>query len=880
WKTLLTPPHPPLNLPTYPFQHERFWLETVPTARTSTSTTLAHPLLGALLDLPGAEESVFTGRLSAGTHSWLTDHTLLDTVIVPGTAFLELVVRAGEELGCDRVDELINEVPLVLPAAQSGVLLQVTVGRAEKEGRRTVTVYSRPDDAAPDVAWTRHLEGVLAADRKSPSFDFSAWPPIGAVPLEVDGFYADLVEAGYGYGPAFRGLRAAWRRDDELFVEVALSAEQQPHAGEFSVHPALLDAVLQAIILGGLEDRVEDQVRVPFAWRGIQKWSSGASRLRGRLVSDGNGGVAVQLADTDGIPVAQIESLLSRPVTADRLGVDRLGVGGWLFGVEWVRHEVCGVGDGAVRLCEVGEGDVRVVVSRVLGVVQEFLRDSGLSRLVVVTRGVVGPGCGDPVGAAVWGLVRSAQLEEPGRIVLVDTDDGDLSRSVFSVVAVGDEPQVVVRGGVVFVPRLKRIIESVSPRCRLDPEGTVLITGGTGALGMVLARHLVAEYGVRRLLLVGRAGGSVDFGELEVDVEVVACDVADRDAVAAVLDRIPAEHPLTGVVHAAGVLDDGVISTLTPERLDRVFGPKVDGALNLHELTRDTDLAMFVLFSSAAATLGSPGQGNYAAANGFLDGLAHRRNAEGLPAISLAWGPWDSGMAAGLVQRGGLKPLISAEGLALWDIALRSGCPVVAPMHLDMSVAAVDGVPSLLHELIRPKRPEVKVSAGADEPLPRRLHRLPGSERHRALLDLVRTEALSVLGRPTTDVLSADQAFREVGFDSLTAVELRNRLNGAMGVRLPVTVVFDHPTPHDLASRMKEELFPDAPPDACEKEIRKALATVPFDRLKEAGVVDVLLRLARTGTDAPTPRGDDEADLLDTMDAADLVRRALSGNER
>ena len=263
---------------------------------------------------------------------------------------------------------------------------------------------------------------------------------------------------------------------------------------------------------------------------------------------------------------------------------------------------------------------------------------------------------------------------------------------------------------------------------------------------MAVARHLVAEYGVRRLLLLSRSGGVVDLAGLDVDVEVVACDVADREAVAAVLGRIPAEHPLTGVVHAAGVLDDGVISALTPARLDTVFGPKVDGALNLHELTCDLDLAMFVLFSSAAGTLGSPGQGNYAAANGFLDGLAGQRHAEGLPATSLAWGPWDGGMATGLACRGGVKPLTSVEGMALVDIALCTGYPVLAPMHLEMSAAAVEDVPSLLRELVRPKRPTVSTSATSGETLAQRLHRTPEDKRSELLLELVLKTTAVVLG--------------------------------------------------------------------------------------------------------------------------------------
>ncbi|WP_169730371.1 type I polyketide synthase, partial [Amycolatopsis alba] len=742
------------DLPTYAFQHQRYW----PAAGSGAAATgLGHPLLGAMLDLPGTEELVFTGSFSRDRQPWLADHVLRDLVVVPGTALLELVLCAAEGAGCGRVEELTNEAPLLLP--EGGAQVQVTVGRADANGRRAVAVHSRPEAG---TGWTRNVQGTLTSDAMPPAFDLAEWPPAGAISLDVSGFYDDLRDRGYGYGPAFQGLRAAWRREGEIFVEVEVPGE---HADRFAVHPALADAVLQAITLGGFE--AGDEVRVPFAWRGIQTWSAGETRLRGRLAADGNGGVTVALADDSGAPVAEIESLLSRPVPDARWAA-----GGRLFEVEWVRSGR-GRGDHGFAVCEAGGGDVREVVSRVLA----FLRTAEARKLLVVTRGQIGPDRGDPAGHAVWGLVRAAQAEEPGRIVLADLDP-DASPGLVP----RNEPEVVIRGGAVFVPKLRPVTGRAAV---LDPDGTVLITGGTGALGQAVARHLSEAHGMRHLLLLSRSGGTTGIP----GARVVACDVADRDALAAVLDEIPAEHPLTGVVHAAGVLDDGVLGSLGKERLETVFAPKVDGALNLHELTRD--LSFFVLFSSIAGTLGNAGQGGYAAANGFLDGLARRRQAEGLPATSLAWGPWDIGMAVGLEPRGGLKPLATAEALALFDLAVGSGRAMLIPAWLEQGA------------IPKPRRAKSRLVLDGDP--------------HRTVLELVLAEAVSVV-RSGKDALKADQTFREVGFDSLTAVELRNRLVTATGAQLPATVVFDHPTPQALALRVHAALFPDAAVEPPERE--------------------------------------------------------------
>ena len=288
---------------------------------------------------------------------------------------------------------------------------------------------------------------------------------------------------------------------------------------------------------------------------------------------------------------------------------------------------------------------------------------------------------------------------------------------------------------------------------------------------------------------------------------------------------MPERHPLTAVVHAAGALDDGVLASLTPEQVDRAMAPKADAALHLHELTRDVDLTAFVLFSSAAATMGSAGQGNYAAANAVLDALAQHRRAHGRPATALAWGLWEppSGMTERLdevdrrrMRRVGAVGLSGAEGLALFDAATAIDEPVLVPARVDLAAMRAEigtgDVPALLRDLVGPvpATTPAEPSAGPANPL----GALPGGDRERYLLDLVRTHAAATLGHPSPDAVPAKRPFKDVGFDSLTAVELRNRLAGALGVRLPATLVFDHPTPVALAAYLLAELGGEPAPAA------------------------------------------------------------------
>uniref|UniRef100_UPI003D724614 type I polyketide synthase n=1 Tax=Streptomyces cucumeris TaxID=2962890 RepID=UPI003D724614 len=890
-----------VDLPTYAFQRERYWLETTgPVVSRNAAAGLGlgsadHPLLGAVVALADAEGFLLTGRLSVRTHPWLADHAVAETTLLPGTAFVELALRAGDAVGCDRLEELTLEAPLVLPD-DGAVQVQLTVGGPDAAGRRSVTVHSRPEDDS-EGSWTRHATGALTDSRasggdeeNSVAAELSVWPPAGAEPVTVDDLYERLAAMGLQYGAAFQGVQAAWRRGDEVFAEVALAEGQRSDAGRFGLHPALLDSALHAMASRPDEPERsagERRAGLPFVWSGVSLYATGADALRVRLAPAGTDAVSVFVADTTGAPVAMVTSLVTRAVSPEQLGAPPRVTDGALFRVAWrkvAQHTQApsaatpdrpeleelraAVAEGSEAVPDVvlasftthtddstdaDAGDpavVRSVTLRALEALQWWLAEERFagSRLVVVTRGAVSAVPGEDVtdlaAATVWGLVRSAQAEHPDRFVLLDVDDQELSGGVLDAVLASGEPQIAVRSGELLAPRLARatadgVTGLGSGPVRTDswnPDGTVLLTGATGTLGALVARHLVAEHGVRHLLLVSRSGRTAsgaseliaELAELGASVTVAACDTADRAALAELLASVPAEHPLTAVVHAAGVLDDGVVESLTAEQVETVLRPKVDAAVHLHELTRDLDLAAFVLFSSAAGTFGGAGQGNYAAANAFVDALAAHRRAHGLPAVSLGWGFWAerSGMTDHLadadvrrMRRAGIAALTSDEGLALFDatatpaIDSSTADAVLLPIRLDLPAlraqAASGVVPTLLRDLLRvPTRRTVETSGTGTgtSALWQRLARLSEGDQDETLRTLVCTHVAAVLGHADETAVDSDRAFKELGFDSLTAVELRNRLNAATGLRLSATLVFDYPSPAVLAGHLLAEL--------------------------------------------------------------------------
>ncbi|WP_189109627.1 SDR family NAD(P)-dependent oxidoreductase, partial [Streptomyces camponoticapitis] len=1274
-----------VELPTYAFQREHYWL--TPSNATGDPAELGlgaveHALLAAAVEVADGGV-VLTGRVSTQAQSWLADHVVGGVALMPGTAFVELAIRAGDEAGCDRVEELVLESPLVLPE-RGGVALQVRVGPEDGTGLRTFGIHSRPDEVMGE--WTRHASGTLTAGSpESPpeAADLTAWPPPGATPVDVEGHYERMAEAGYAYGHAFRGLRAAWRRGDEVFAEVALPEHVREQAAGFGVHPALLDAAVQASGLGDFF-RTAGEIRLPAEWNSVRLFASGATALRVRLTKTGPDAFAVALADGTGRPAAYVESLLVPAATPEELEALRSGEQESLLRMDWLALPAGGTrtaGRWAVLAAEPGQvcdslrtagitvethADVpalaaalaegapppdvvllvcpdgsagalaelaREAAAHALETVQTWLADERLAaaRLVVVTRGALAVGADDEVTelgqATVWGLMRSAQSENRDRITLVDLDDPAAAGLLPALLESG-EPQLAVRAGEALMPRLARAdgdllspprgvpwrldvrddatgVESLVPvacpevdkplepgqlriavraaglnfrdvlvalgvvpdrvftggegagvvtevgpgvegfavgdrvlgfvpqafgpvavadhqlltrmpegwsfeeaaavpavfasayyglvdlaglskgdvvlihaaaggvgtaatqiarhlgveiygtarpqkwhalraagvddahlsstrdldfeakflaatggrgvdvvlnslpgeyidasarllprggrflelgktdvrdpgqfaeahpgvayqaydltqasperiqeilsevvrliesgelrhipvttfdvgRARqafrylsqarnigkvvltipppLDGSASVLVTGGTGVIGSAVARHLAQAHGVRHLVLTSRRGMAApgaaelvdELAGLGAQASVVACDAADREALASVLAEIPAEHPLTAVVHSAGVLADGVIGSLTGEHLEAVLRPKVDAAVNLHELTRDMDLSAFVLFSSAAGVLGAPGQGNYAAANAFLDGLAAHRRAQGLTATSVAWGLWAqaSGMTGHLDEqdiarmgRTGFVGLSTDQGLSLFDAALKTDEALVVAAKVDAARLRAQGgaVPAMLRSLVRVTSRRSANAAADTSVLVRQLTGASETDQQRILTALVRSHVATVLGHASPDSVVSDQAFSEIGFDSLTAVELRNRLSVVTGLSLPATMVFDHPTPEALAAFLRGRFAPgsDESPaavergDADEAEVRRALAGIPLPRLRQAGVLDLLLTLARSDG-APAADDPGEGSALAEMGAADLVQLALKDTD-
>ncbi|MFD8383308.1 SDR family NAD(P)-dependent oxidoreductase [Streptomyces sp. NPDC059679] len=883
-----------IELPTYPFQRRRYWIPFGSGMGTGGDVSAAglraveHPLLAAAVSLPDGG-MVLTGRLPATGEGWLADHVVGGTALLPGTALVEWALQAAHEAGCAAVEELALRIPLVLPA--SGALrIRVAVGPADDEGRRTVDVHSRPDELdteAPD-GWVCHAMGTLAPEGPEyaatpPDAPAAPWPPRTAEPLDVADFYERAADGGYGYGPAFRGLTAAWRDGADLLAEIALPEAAGEGPDRFGIHPALLDAALHPTLLdGGRQGASQDgQVWLPFAWSGVSLWATGARRVRVR-VSPLDGGRRISLTDETGAPVLDAESVSARPTGVAELRAIGERAAEGLFVVDWVPARG-GTGDGPAQpdggWAAVGDGGVPLAgvaahadlgallaavddgtpvptvvlhsvtapatpdgglaaVGGVLTLLQEWLVEPRLAdtRLVLVTSGAVSAGDDegsvDPGGAAVWGLVRSVQAEHPGRFTLIDADtDADGAKTLAEAVRRSidaDEPQVVVRAAGTLVPRLVRTSPSAEGEAPELSSGTVVVSGGTGVLGGEVAEHLVRTQGVERVLLLSRRGAQAPGADelaqklidLGAEVDVAAVDVADHAALAEALAAVPDDRPLVGVVHAAGVIDDALVESWDTDRLARVWIPKALGAWNLHTLTRDLPLRLFMVFSSAAGVVGNSGQAGYAAANAYTDALIADRRAAGLPGTSIAWTLWQQTSAmtehlteADLSRLGtlGMRPLTTSRGLGLLDAALHVTHPLVVAADLDATRLGHD-TPAILRALARPARRRAMEHHATGPKLAGRLAGLDADAQRDLVLQTVRQMVMVVLGHSSDAAIRAEAPFKELGFDSLTAVELRNRLAAATGLRLPATLVFDYPTPQTLADHLLERLTATASP--------------------------------------------------------------------
>ncbi|QKW65461.1 type I polyketide synthase [Streptomyces sp. NA03103] len=1174
-----------VDLPLYPFERQRYWIDPPRAATAAGPGPGAHPVLTGTTELAADHATLFTGSLAVEDHPWLADHRVQGTILAPGTLFVSLALHAGRHTGCPHVEELTLTAPLPL-AEGSRHDVQLLVGEPDAAGRRTVTVHSRPSDDAG--AWVTHATGTLGTHR--PAAPNAPGVPETADPLDLDAFYERCADAGYRYGPAFRPARRLHRADGDFHLDL-----DAPSDGGFHLHPALLDGALHPLLLSSLDD--PGATRLPFSFSGVTLYGEPVSGpVRARLTGATGG---VTLYDQEGVPFARVDGVDLRraglrppalhtvawtPVTAEPAAGDLPPLtlvtddGDGTAGSALPHpHTVHTGGLAALPAAEPVTAVLPLAtppldalpsprhLHELLGTLRAWLTRSSHpdSRLVLLTRGAVAADEAEPVDpalAAAWGLVRSAQTENPDRVVLVDTDGRESSLAALPAALAAREPEVALRDGTVLAPRIERAAAELAPpeapswrlapvshraaddlalvpwpqgtaplaegqvrvavrasgvnfrdvlialgmvpernvtmgaegagvvvetgpgvtdlavgdrvmgyfdgafgplavadrrlvapmpkdwtfaraasvpvvfltayyglvdlarvrpgesvlihaaaggvglaalqlarhlgaevyataspgkwdvlramgvpedriahsrtldfadrfleatdgrgvdvvlnslagefvdaslrllprggrflemgktdirdaaevadghpgvdyraydlttlartepgtpgaapeRLRdilaevldlfergvltplpvtawdvrrakdafrflaqarnvgkivltvpapLSPEGTVLITGGTGALGAEAARHLVRVHGARHLILAGRRGArapgarelSEELRALGAQVTLAACDTADRGQLAALVASVPQERPLTAVVHAAGVLDDATVTTLTSEQLDRVLRPKLAAAWHLHELTGDQDLAAFVLYSSYAGVTGAPGQANYAAANSFLDALARHRRGLGLPAVSLAWGLWGqkSGMTGGLgatdlrrMAEGGLVPISTEHGMELFDQAQDLGAPVVVVTPFDERALRERGerLPAVLRSLVAAvERPGPAGPAPEAGPagLRERLATLSEEAQTRTLTDLVRMHLGSVLGHEDAQGVAEDRAFEQLGLDSLMGVELRNRLNAATGLRLPSTAVFEHPTATELARRLRDDL--------------------------------------------------------------------------
>ena len=843
-----------IELPTYAFEREHYWLlpPAVPAGVAEAGLrALEHPLLSAVLDVAEGGPLVATGRVGLADLPWLADHAVAGTVVVPGAAVLDLVLEIGRHAGFEGVAELAFEAPLVLPA-EGSLALQAVANPADG----TVRVFARAED---DAEWTCHASARLdPAGSAAPDLGWAAsWPPAVAAPIGFDDAYERLADLGYAYGPAFRGVVGAWRLGDDLYVEAELP--QEADTPGFGLHPALLDTSFHPYIA----DSGAAELRVPFAFHDVRLHATGATGIRVRIGTGGDDRISLDVADGAGRPVLSIGEMRVRTMTAAALPGGS-GPAGYCA-VDWVEHTPAALEDGSswasigaalsgtahhasladlAAAADAGRRPDYAVLAvtdpatdpvagarAVFGEVLDTLRAWTTDPRHAGTRLVVLADPDRPATAAAWGLVRAAQIENPGRFVLVGGGFDATAPARVAAVVAGGEDQCLLRDGRTLVPRVTRRTPAPAEPVDLS-DGTVLVTGATGELGALIAERLADRHGAGHLLLVSRRGADAE-GAAELtarleahgaQVRFEACDVADRAALAGLIASIPADRPLIGVVHSAGVLDDATLEGLSPERIEKVFRPKVDAGWLLHELTLGRPLRVFVLFSSIAGVIGNAGQGNYAAANTFLDALAALRRSLGLPAVSVAWGLWatDSGMGAGLtaadearLARTGIAGLGADQGLALFDAVL--GDPAAPPLvvasrwntaGLRARVENGEELPGMLRGLVRatPRRRGASAAAPAapgGAPLPQRLAGLAEEAAREQITELVRGHAAAVLSHGSAEAVDVGLPFSELGFDSLTAVDFRNRLNADAGLQLPATAVFDHPS----VIRLSEYLF-------------------------------------------------------------------------
>ncbi|MCP2167417.1 type I polyketide synthase [Goodfellowiella coeruleoviolacea] len=750
-------------LPTYAFQRRRYWLELprrTGDPRAAGLEPAAHPLLGAVVETAEGGGLLATGRISADAPAWLGQHVVFGQAVVPATALLDLAGWIGRRAGTDEVRELVLRTPLALPPG-AAVRLQVAAGAADAAGERPVSIFSRLDDGV-DRPWTCHATGVLGAGGELAGPPAGPWPPAQAQPVEVDGFYDRLGASGASYGPAFRGLRRAWRDGDDVLTEVHLAADA---AAGHLIHPVLLDAALQGLALTA----DGPDIAMPFTFTGVRCGGAPGDTLRVRLGGRDGGSVRVSATDSAGTPVFEVASLVVRPVSAQALAA--AGTAELLFETTWTPLDLPDAAPSFVVAPDFGD-DVTAA--------EEWARQLLASRspehpLVVVTLGAVAvtpQDRVDPVQAHVAGLLRG------DGVVLVDCDEHDPHR----VPDTGEETEVAVRSGQAYARRLRRAHADAEPGTGFEPGATVVVLGAPPEIAAAVADALA-------------------------DTRVLVCD------------DVPELEP-AGVVCWAG----------DPARVRAASRLAASGVL--------------VLLSAS----------DYGAA------VARRRVADGLPATALSWD------ADGLTE---------AEIQALAGHAVRTPNAVLFGARLRRPAGPV---PPLLRGLLRAEPPGAAEVRQDSDALAARLAAMTPRARHDHVLDIVRARVAAVLGFARAEQVSGERSFQELGLTSVTAVELRNGLQAATGLRLPSTLVFDYPTAEAVTGFLLESLVPAGEGDKDEETaVRAALAEIPLERLREAGLLDRLLALSGPAEDTPAEPAEspDGGTDIATMTAADLIRLAM-----
>lgn len=835
-----------VDLPVYAFQRRRYWLDPPKPAaqRIEYAGELGHEILLHSTSIPGTSKIICSGLLSTVKQPWIRDHVIEGQIIVPAAALTDLALRASRECtGTDEsmmLDEFTFLAPLALdPGSDDGIQIQVFIGDPGEHGTRTVDVYSRPNGTPALHEWTRHATGVLkpvsllkpSGDGSIATRDNARYEDDGKM-FDISTAYSALANAGISYGPSFQCVRAVWRPQSNLQDQNELRASIEPpytlKKSMYGLHPAMLDAALHASLLADPETAAVN-VRLPFLFRGVRISTSVApGPVIARIRKLGEDRFSVLVTDkATGALIAEVSEVVTRiwqrPAAAEP-------VKGNLYRLQWDKparikttgeskeaslghDEIYRVRSTYLRNGIIEEGvfekSVHQAVAEVLDAIQRWSADKAYSRgrLVIVTEKASLSTDADLASAAVWGFVRSAQAEFSGeRIVLVDLDGSAESEAALLPAIASREETCAVRRGEVMVPRLRKVAlaPEISTASTLDVSGTVLITGGTGGLGALLGRHIASAYGAKNVLLVSRSGMKApgaaelhnDLSSADVVVHIDACDCSDREQLARLFANISNQGlpPISAIIHCAGVVDDAVLSSQNPGRVSRVLRPKVDAAWHLHELAPAT-VRSFILFSSFVGILGNEGQAAYTAGNALLDALARLRLSRGLPALSLAWGPWmnEVGMAADNRLKAhnprldNVKPFTDQQGLKLFDKAMqRLATPEAVVMPL-----LVDG-PFPLMSAGRALGTNMPAGA-AGGTWRKQLAHTPLDQRGAKLLGLVRDEVAAVLGYQDQDL--PDRPLADLGFDSSTSVLLSNRLRRSTGLLdLPVTLAIDYET--------------------------------------------------------------------------------------